>query len=197
MLDGGGVDEAARHDELVAVGGLYARLWALHEAAPASDDRRRSRERRTATPRCARDGSAARLRGDRAPQPRPRARRLRRLERRARLPLRGQDAAPRPGGRASAPAACWRRAGCCSASPIRTSCGRYETPRARRRPRARDADGETLAHMIEAEPRELPPPSSPTSVSISAPRSATCTGRASPPRPEAVEHRRRAPAGRR
>jgi ATP-binding cassette subfamily B protein len=32
VLDGGGVIERGRHDELLAAGGLYARLWSLHQS---------------------------------------------------------------------------------------------------------------------------------------------------------------------
>jgi ATP-binding cassette subfamily B protein len=35
VLDAGRVIERCRHDELVALGGLYARLWALHEPVAA------------------------------------------------------------------------------------------------------------------------------------------------------------------
>ena len=74
------------------------------------------------------------LRGDRAPAPRARLRRLRRLERRARLPLRGQGAAARPPRpRPSAPAPARRGQAAAVARPPAHRAGLRADRRARTR----------------------------------------------------------------
>ena len=68
------------------------------------------------------DAVAPGLRGARAPEPRPGSRRLRRVERRAGLPLRREGRCGPTGRPARVARRLVREGGCCWGSPTRTSC---------------------------------------------------------------------------
>ena len=157
MLDDGRIGERGTHDELLVLGGAYATAV----GAACLRRARRRRRGRVAGGRCGRaDVLAPGLHRRRAPRPRRGARRLRRVGRRAPLPLRGQAAAPRPRrGPRHVRVAAPRGAAARRVSPTRTSCA--PTRLLPGPPPAlvlETLGGETLAHLLATGDRRLSGP---------------------------------------